>query len=149
MLRAALHALWPEGTPQRGMVRVFFPEENTAGTTGAQAAIVTLVTGARGDDGFKGIAGRFDRRNLLFFDTPLTGGIGFQRKDNDRRVIAAFDSSIVPPQPKMRLLLQKWAENMATEDETAEFGRLWQERVRAILLDHADDPELVRVSLWQ
>lgn len=34
---------------------------------------------------------------------------------------------------------------VADPAEMAEFARLWQERVRRILLEHADDPALVEV----
>lgn len=148
MIRAALKALWPDSVPVRGAIRVYFPEQDTAGTTGVQAAIATLVTGARGDDGFKGLAGHFDRRSLLFFDTPLNNGIGFQRQDNGTRVQTSFNSGVVPAEPEMRRLLQKWADGLANSDEIVEFGNLWQNRVKRILLDHADDPMLVRVTDW-
>jgi hypothetical protein len=33
----------------------------------------------------------------------------------------------------------------ASEEMQREFGRLWQERVRAILVDHARDPQVIVV----
>ncbi len=70
MLRAGLARLWPGGLPVRGDIHVHLPNEADEGTTGVVAAVASLVTGARGDDGFKGLAGRFDRRGRLHFGTP-------------------------------------------------------------------------------
>jgi siroheme synthase (precorrin-2 oxidase/ferrochelatase) len=36
--------------------------------------------------------------------------------------------------------------NSATPDEVAEFRQLWQGRVRRILLEHADDPEVFVIT---
>lgn len=33
--------------------------------------------------------------------------------------------------------------------EQARFAKHWQDRVARMLLDHADDPEFVRVAAWQ
>lgn len=43
----------------------------------------------------------------------------------------------------MRELMQAVLVGMAGEAERLEFGRLWQDRVRRIVVDHADDPRLV------
>jgi hypothetical protein len=34
----------------------------------------------------------------------------------------------------------------ATAEERRRFGALWQERVRRLLLDHADDPAVIVIS---
>ena len=41
--------------------------------------ITGLITGAAQKDGFKGSARRFDRRNLLVFDTGIEAGTCFAR----------------------------------------------------------------------
>jgi len=39
--------------------------------------------------------------------------------------------------------MPKLLSGAASAAEKAEFGRLWQMRVKRILIDHFDDPELV------
>ena len=34
----------------------------------------------------------------------------------------------------------------ATGEERAAFGSVWQDRVRRLLLEHADDPNVIRVE---
>ena len=68
----ALRALYGEALPERGGVRVAFRESRTAGVTGVIANVVSLLTGATTDTGFKGLAGRFDRRGLLDTDPGLS-----------------------------------------------------------------------------
>ena len=41
--------------------------------------------------------------------------------------------------------MPKAVSGQATPDELARFGELWQARVRAMLLEHADDPELLQI----
>ena len=54
----ALRALYGEALPERGGVRVAFRESRTAGVTGVIANVVSLLTGATTDTGFKGLAGK-------------------------------------------------------------------------------------------
>jgi hypothetical protein len=46
----------------------------------------------------------------------------------------------------MKELMQKTMMGIASADERREFGVLWQERVKRILVDHADDTGLVIVT---
>jgi hypothetical protein len=45
----------------------------------------------------------------------------------------------------MRSLMQLSMTDQANAAQRREFGRLWQDRVRRILVDHADDPAVVKV----
>lgn len=146
MTAKALAALYGDAVPERGAVRAEFRDDATDGVTGVIAGVVSLITGARQDDGFKGIAGRFDRRGLLVFGAPIAGEIRFTRLDTGAAVEVAFDPSPVPPDAGMRPLLQRALARDAEPSERAAFGCLWQERVRRILVDARDDPRLVRVS---
>lgn len=139
----ALEHLYPGATPQRGDIRVFFRESSTSGVTGVMANVVTLITGATQDNGFKGIGGKFDRRNLLFFDSPISGEIRFERRDTGAAVDISYHPEIVPPDAAMKNLMQKAQAGIASIEEKKEFARLWQDRVRRILIEHIDDPRLV------
>lgn len=142
----ALERLYPEATPERGAVKVSFREPIDSGVTGVMANIATLITGATQDNGFKGIAGKFDRRNLLFFSAPIGGEIRFERTDSGAGATTAYHPEIVPPEAAMRELMQLILAGVAGADEKKEFGRLWQARVKRILIDHIDDPRLVVLS---
>lgn len=71
MTRAALGALYPDTLPGRGSIRVELRDDRLEGVTGVVANVASFLTGATHDTGFKGIAGRFDRRGLLFFGVDL------------------------------------------------------------------------------
>jgi hypothetical protein len=45
----------------------------------------------------------------------------------------------------MRPLMQLAMTGQASDAQRREFGRLWQDRVRRMLLVHADDPAVVQV----
>lgn len=142
----ALEHLYPGMPPQRGDIRVSFREAATSGVTGVMANIATLITGATQDKGFKGIGGRFDRRSLLFFEAPISGEIRFERRDTGAAVNTAYHPEIVPPDAAMKDLMQMAMAGCASEPEQKEFARLWQERVRRILVEHIDDPRLIVLS---
>lgn len=142
----ALERLYPAEMPQRGAIRVSFREPISSGVTGVMANIATLLTGATQDNGFKGIAGKFDRRNLLFFGAPIGGEMRFERCDNGVAVVTAYHPEIVPSEAAMKELMPLVMAGAASADERKQFGQLWQERVKRILIDHIDDPRLVVLS---
>jgi hypothetical protein len=147
MARAALKALYPDRLPERGGLRVDFREPREAGVTGVIAAVATLITGAAEDGGFRGIGGHFNRRDLLNFGQTLArGDIRFTRLDNGALVEVAARLDRVPADPGMSALLPRCLAGSASPGERAEFGALWQDRARRLLLEHADDPEVVIVT---
>lgn len=142
----ALRALYPDSTPERGNVLVEFADNATSGVTGVIANVVCLVTGSTTDTGFKGLGGRFDRRNLLRFDQhDLPGEIGFTRRDTGASVAVSYSAQGVPPAPAAMPLLQRILSGQASPAQEQEFAQLWQDRVRRIL-EAADQPGLVMVS---
>ncbi|MBV6476573.1 MAG: hypothetical protein KJZ92_09460 [Rhodocyclaceae bacterium] len=145
MTLRALEALYPSDVPERGAIRVDFRHEATSGVTGVIANIVTLVTGATHDTGFKGLAGRFDRRNLLFFNAEVGEEIRFTRKDSGAAVEVTAHLERVPSPPHMGELMGACITGRASEEMQREFGRLWQERVRRLLIEHAKDAETIKV----
>lgn len=139
----ALASLYDGRTPERGAIRVEFRDDITGGVTGVIANVVGLLTGATQNNGFKGIGGRFDRRNLLFFNARIEGEIRFSRVDSGASVEAAYNAGPVPPSAAMRELMPKVMSGIATDDEVREFGREWQDRVKRILVDNFDNTEIV------
>ena len=142
MTLKALTSLYPDSLPQRGGIRVEFREQLLSGVTGVIANVVALLTGATHDSGFKGIGGRFDRRQLLYFAADVTEEIRFTRLDTGQAVEVAARLQRVPFAPQTSELMQKCLAGSASAEETARFRENWQARVRALLLDHGDDPEV-------
>ena len=140
MTRRALVALYPDELPQRGGIRAEFRDDRRAGVTGVIAAVVTLLTGATQDDGFKGLGGRYDRRNLMNFSTAVDAEIRFTRIDTGAAVEVGARMQSVPFAPGTAALLEKCLSGTANAAEVEEFRAAWQARVRALLLEHGDDP---------
>ncbi|MGE5493393.1 MAG: hypothetical protein ACM31P_19210 [Actinomycetota bacterium] len=143
----ALKALYGDELPERGGIRVDFREDQGSGVAGVIASVVTLLTGAAGPGGFKGLAGRHGRRDLLHFGVgEVAGEVRFTRRDNGRSVTAAIDLSSIPADPRMPMLLQGLLSGDNNPESERLFGQLWQARVRSILIDHFDDPEVVGLT---
>lgn len=142
----ALRALHGEAVPERGGLRVDFRDARANGVTGVIAGVVGLLTGAAGDGGFKGLAGRFSRRDLLAFETDVPGEIRFTRLDSGASVTASLQLGHVPADPRMGGLLQQILAGEGDPQMLQAFATLWQERVRRILVEHFDDPRLVALA---
>ena len=142
----ALDFLYPDTMPVRGAIRVEFRQDSASGVTGVIANVVSMLTGATSENGFKGLAGRFDRRRLLFFAVEMPGEMRFTRLDTNQAVHVAVNLQHVPGSPRASELMASCLENTATRDEVAEFRQLWQERVRRILLEYGDDPRVFVVT---
>jgi hypothetical protein len=142
----ALSVLYPEAIPLRGGIKVEFNQSCTSGVTGVVANVVSMLTGAMSDNGFKGIDGRFDRRNRLFYGMEMHGDIRYTRLDTSQTVQLATKLQRVPASPGLAGLMAICLANTATLAEIAEFRQLWQERVRSILLDHGDDPDVFIIT---
>lgn len=100
MTRRALAALYGDTVPERGGIRVTFRDKQEDGVTGVIANVVSLLTGAAAEGGFKGIGGRHGRRGLLRFGEPMEREIRFARLDNGAAVETAYHPQLVPPCPK-------------------------------------------------
>jgi hypothetical protein len=143
---AALAHLYPRELPQRGGIRVELRGAQEEGVVGVVASVATLITGATGPGGFKGLAGRHVRRGLLSFGVPMRGEMRFTRADTQAAVEVSFHLDALPRSPALGGLMQAGLAPGAPAEAREAFAHAWQERVRAILLDHADDPELVSVE---
>ena len=143
MTLKALGRLYPDCLPERGGIRVELRAGLADGVAGVTASVASLLTGAAGEGGFKGLGGRYSRQNLLRFAAGIDAELRFTRLDSGAGLSASYHPEVVPALPGMQALMPKMLSGTATKEEVAEFGRLWQGRVRLILIDHFDDPELV------
>ncbi|WP_301817911.1 FmdE family protein [Neisseria maigaei] len=149
MVIKGLKALYGEELPERGGIEAAMQGTRDEGTVGVTASVVQLLTGAAPETGFGGIGmqGRFARRNLLSFGAgEINGTLTLRRKDNGKTVAVGLNAALQPFAPEMRELMPKAVSGSASPDELKQFGELWQERVRAFLIDQADNPEFVTVK---
>jgi hypothetical protein len=145
MIRAALRVLYPDEIPVRGGVHVAFRDGMRDGTTGVVANVATLITGATEVSGFKGIAGQFDRRNLLAYNASTAAELRLTRVDTHVAVDVSADVNNVAMNPHMRQLLPRCLSGTAEDAELEQFRHLWQDRVRRLLLEFSDDPNVIYV----
>jgi hypothetical protein len=143
--RAALRHLYPDSVPERGGISVYLDDAEDAGVTGVIGQVLTLVTGAAAANGFKGLGGRYARNHLLHYAQGDVAGVRLRRNDTGDEVEIEIDASSIPPDPMQRLLIQLVLSGQADAAQRREFGRLWQDRVRRMLIEHADDPAVVKV----
>lgn len=146
MTRAALARLYPGQTPRRGELRVELREAQDAGVTGVIASVAALVTGAAGSGGFKGLAGRHVRCDLLVFGVPMRGEMRFTRLDNGSSVEVSHHPEAAPRPAVLRMQMQAALAPQADSATREAFAQSRQAWVRAILIDHADDPELITLK---
>jgi hypothetical protein len=145
MARHGLAELYPDAPPERGQIRVELRAAQDAGTAGVVGSVLGLITGAAGEGGFKGLGARFARRNLLHYGVAMPAEVRFTRIDTSAAVSLTYHPEIVPPAAEMQALMPRVVSGQADAGERAEFARLWQERVRRILLEQGDDTALVEV----
>ena len=146
-----LRALYGSDLPVRGDIAVAMRDAPDRGVNGVIASVVQLLTGAASESGFQGIGSghRFSRHNLMTFDRPIQAVLGLQRRDKGRAVQVQFNESFVPWAEETRALMPKAVAGQASAAELERFAELWQDRVRKILVIHANDPQMIQVIDWQ
>ena len=145
MARHGLAALYPDELPVRGSIRVELAGAQDAGTTGVVGTVLGLITGAAGDGGFKGLGGHHGRRNLLAYGVDLAAELRITRLDSGAAVLVDYHPERVPPSPEMAPLMARVVGGTAEPQEREAFSNLWQDRVRRILVDHAQDTDMLVV----
>jgi hypothetical protein len=134
----SLKKLYPLGLPIRGEIKVELRDSKSAGTTGVLANVASFITGAKEEDGFKGLQGKYFRNNLLKFEVAMKGEMRFTRLDNQESVEVGYDLSNIVLSNFNPSLMQKGLQNIATKEELETFGAAWQQRVKEILTIHKE-----------
>ena len=142
LCQVALRKLYGDEVPVRGNLRVDCAANAADGVAGVVTSVFGFVTGAATVGGFKGLAGRYSRQNLLRFGVSLPSDYRFTRLDSGAAVDAAFDLRSVPFEAATGVLMSRCLAGSHTSDELAQFQSLWLDRVRRILTEHADDPNV-------
>src|SRR5512140_714413 len=146
MMRAALARLYPGEMPRRGELQVEMREPQDEGVTGVIASVAGLVTGAAGPGGFHGLGGRHVRRGLLEFGKAMHGQVRLTRVDTGRSVEVSHHPEAAARLAGLGPLLQAAMAPGAENGARQAFAKVWQEWVRTILMEHANDPALISVQ---
>ena len=72
--------------------------------------------------------------------------VRFSRTDTHKSVDIFYDPTCVKADPKQMELMKVILQGTASKEEKKEFGRLWQHRVKKILIDNFDNAEIIRVQ---
>ncbi len=129
--REGLKALYPKELPKRGEIKVEMKKAPRDDNTGVVAAILSTVTGATESYGFGGIpTGKFNRRDLLFFEADIDTAVRLTRLDTGKSVgINYTPQKIVNP---MAILMSAISPD-ATEEDKRTFPDRFQEMVQTVL----------------
>jgi hypothetical protein len=134
MALKGLKKLYGTELPRRGEIRVELRESLQVGNTGAAAQVLSNITGATADSGFRGINGKYDRRGLLFYGAEISSNVRFTRLDIFESVEVSYEpSKVVNSGAVMQMALGP----DATEESKKLFPKKWQEMVKTIF-DNAD-----------
>lgn len=139
MTKIALKELYAEEIPIRGEIKVKFKGNVELNVNGPISQVVTFITGAAADTGFKGLGGKYNRFKLLSFDEEnlpvkgVTAHIEFERMDTGRKVEIQYRPIKVPKDIAMGELMPLVLSDKATNEEKVRFGNLWQDGVKIVL----------------
>ncbi len=144
----ALHALYKDALPVRGEIQVLIKGGPEDLAYGPQAQVISLITGASGATGFKGLGGRFSRKNKLLFDPANTefNTFIFSRIDTGAAVKIQYSPQAITPDPRMSELSGKAIKGTATATEHDLFVELWQGNVKKILMEDDKFPGLFTIE---
>lgn len=132
MTLVALKELYKDKLPKRGEIFVSFKDDGVSGVSGVIANVITQITGATENNGFKGLNGKFERYGLMKFNDKNLSNVKFQRLDTGNYIELIYDPSSIKGDPLITTLMQKMMHGIASEDEKNTFGKLWQQRVENI-----------------
>lgn len=145
LTQLALKKLYGNEIPVRGQIKVTFKGGIEYKVNGPISQVVTLITGAAGESGFKGLGGgRYGRYNLLSFDDSKEAEedavctVIFERTDNNKKIEISYSNYMLPANPKMGELMPAAVTGKGTDAEIKEFGELWHERIKAVLMNPPD-----------
>ncbi|MGA9046504.1 hypothetical protein [Sulfuricurvum sp.] len=144
MVCKGLGLLYGEAFPLRGEIRVTIKGNLGDGVVGVIANVASMITGATEKSGFHGLGGRFDRRNLLFFDSDMTADMALERLDSGEKVMLTYDPGIIPSDARMAAWLKMTLSGEADSQVREWFRSAWQERVKNILIDFREDFRLIQ-----
>jgi hypothetical protein len=145
MAMVGLKALYGSELPRRGDIHISMRDKMGEGATGVIGNVISFIVGANGEEGFKGIQGKFSRDNLIEYGQPMRGEVTLRRRDTDSSVSLSYDPTMIPGDPRLKPLMGKVLQGKASDQEEDLFKVLWQERVRKILLSESVRDQIIKV----
>ncbi len=130
-----LKALYGDQLPQRGQIKVELQKSPTDDNAGVVGSVLSNITGATMDSGFGGIpTGKYNRRNLLFFDADIQSDVCFTRLDTGKSVCVNYKpQNVVNPMKILKSAIMPGA----TEEDIKSFPKRFQDMVKTVF-DNAD-----------
>ncbi len=131
-----LKALFGEEIPRRGEIKVELQKSPTDDNAGVVGCVLSNITGATSDFGFGGIpTGKFNRRNLLFFEVDIDADVCFTRTDTGEKVYVKYmPKKVVNPME----ILKSAIKPDAKEEDIKSFPHRFQEMVKTVF-EHSDE----------
>ncbi len=142
----ALNLLYQDGIPIRGNIAVTIYGDPDEGVYGVIGQVFSFLTGAASTSGFKGLAQKFKRRDLLQFSSEKIDSeamcFEFKRLDNQARVLVRFYSQKIPYPTKKAIklneLMKKVLWDKASDAEKKELQDLFIGKVRVMLVERKE-----------
>ncbi len=128
-----LKALYKEEIPRRGEIDVTFGNSIGKEVQGVIANLLTQITGATHESGFRGIGGNFSRVGLMHHENSMQANICFKRTDTNATIYITYDPSSIAADPRQAQLMKKLLQKSATPEEERLFHEIWHARVEKIL----------------
>jgi len=125
-----LKALYKGELPKRGSIKVELKKATTEDNAGVVGSVLSTVTGATADFGFGGIpTGKYNRRELLFFNADIEYDVCFTRLDTNKKVGINYTArNVVNPME----ILKRAIKPDATQEDIESFPRRFQDMVHTI-----------------
>ncbi len=125
-----LKALYVDEIPKRGEIKVEMKKMPTEDHSGVVGCVLSNITGATTDYGFGGIpGGKFNRRDLLFYNAPIDTDVRFTRLDTQKGIgINYHPEKVVNP---MQILMSAIGPDATPEDKKT-FPKRFQEMVKIV-----------------
>jgi len=135
--KVAIEKLFANEMPKRSRVKIEFKESKEHQVIGVIGLVLSFIFGSNDSGGFSGIGGKFNRRNLLHYGvSDVNGMVKMTNLDSGETITLTLDTSVVPGNPNMKPLMQKALMGQASKEEQEEFRKLWQERVKYMLINN-------------
>jgi hypothetical protein len=135
MTRYALQKLYPGQPPLRSGIKLDVRATKEEGVAGVTGNVAGYIIGAGDTGGFKGIAGKFSRADLVNYGVDIDGDIRLTRLDIAESVTVSYDPSAVPADEQMKPLMRLLLGQGGSQAQQEQFAAMWQERTRKILLE--------------
>jgi hypothetical protein len=130
-----LQALYPEKHPVRGEIKVEIKKATTDDNAGVVGCVLSNITGATTDYGFGGIpTGKYNRRELLFFEADIESDVCFTRLDTGKKVCVNYKpQTVVNPMKILKSAIMPDAK----QEDIESFPQRFQDMVKTVF-ENAD-----------